>query len=93
MMDVAQARFPIIPVKYFLRFQFNSSQSIEKLNCPLTVFHGTADKVVPYGLGQQLFEQADCADKTFITIPGGAHNDLDAFKEYHSEIERVLGVE
>lgn len=90
MMDVAQARFPIIPVRYFLKFPFNSSQCMGKLSCPLTVFHGTADKVVPYSLGRQLFGQAACADKTFITIAGGAHNDLAEFKEYTTEIERVL---
>lgn len=90
-MDVAQARFPILPVKYFLKFPFNSSQCIKKLGCPLTIFHGTDDKVVPYRLGQKLFEQSACTDKTFISIPGGAHNDLASFKEYDAEIERVLG--
>lgn len=91
MMDVAQARFPVLPVKYFLKFPFNSSKCIEKLGCSLTVFHGTDDKVVPYRLGRQLFEQAACADKTFVTIPGGAHNDVASFKEYEVEMERVLG--
>jgi len=91
MMDVAQARFPILPVKYVLKFPFNSSQCIGELSSPLTVFHGTADKVVPYRLGKQLFGQAGCTDKTMVTIPGGSHNDLAAFKAYHSELERVLG--
>ncbi len=90
MMDVAQARFPILPVKYFLKFPFNSSQCIEKLSCSLTIFHGTDDKVVPYRLGRQLFEQAAGTDKTLITVPGGAHNDLASFKEYQLEMERVL---
>lgn len=91
MTDVAKARFPILPVKYFLKFPFNSSVCIQKLSCSLTVFHGTADKVVPYALGRQLFEQAACTDKTLVTIPGGAHNDLASFKEYQLEMERVLG--
>lgn len=90
MMDVAQARFPILPVKYFLKFPFNSSQYIQKLGSPLTIFHGTGDKVVPYRLGRKLFEQAACTDKTFIAVPDGAHNDLASFKEYGVEIERVL---
>ncbi len=90
MMDVAQARFPILPVKYFLKFPFNSSNYIEKLSCPLTIFHGTDDKVVPYRLGRQLYKQAACTNKTFITIPGGTHNDLSSFKEYGVEMERVL---
>ncbi|MGN7784392.1 alpha/beta hydrolase [Niabella sp. 22666] len=90
MMDVAQARFPILPVKYFLKFPFNSSQYIKDLSCPLIIFHGTNDKVVPYRLGQKLFEQAACTDKTFIAVPDGAHNDLASFKEYRVEMERVL---
>ncbi|WP_211316365.1 alpha/beta fold hydrolase [Niabella yanshanensis] len=90
-MDVAQARFPILPVKYFLKFPFNSSQCIEKLSCPLTIFHGTADKVVPYRLGRQLFEQAAGTNKALITINAGAHNNLAEFKEYGVEMERVLG--
>ncbi|MGE9311701.1 alpha/beta hydrolase [Niabella sp. CJ426] len=91
MMDVAQTRFPILPIKYFLKFPFNSSQCIGKLSCALTVFHGTDDKVVPYALGRQLFEQAGGTNKTLITIPGGAHNNLAEFKEYTTEMERVLG--
>ncbi len=90
MVDVAQGRFPFLPVKYFLKFPFNSSQRIEKLSCSLTIFHGTNDKVVPHQLGQRLFEQAACTDKTFVTVPGGSHNNLASFKEYGAEIERVL---
>lgn len=90
MMDVAQARFPILPVKYFLKFPFNSSQCIKKLSSPLTIFHGTNDRVVPYRLGQDLFEQAACIDKTLVTVPGGAHNNLASFKAYQLEMERVL---
>lgn len=90
MADVAQARFPVFAVQYFIQFPFNSSNLIKQLSCPLTIFHGTNDKVVAYRLGQQLFEQAACTDKTLITVPHGAHNDLASFKEYNAEIERLL---
>ena len=36
--------------------------------------HGTADRVVPFEMGKQLFDAAPSANKRFIVVDGGDHN-------------------
>ena len=39
---------------------------------PLLILHGTQDRMVPYEMGQKLFQAAK-GPKTFVTIPDGDH--------------------
>lgn len=54
--DVAQSRFPIFPVKLLLKYNFPNNQHLLKVDCPVTIFHGTEDNVVPYTSGKKLLE-------------------------------------
>jgi pimeloyl-ACP methyl ester carboxylesterase len=56
--------------------QFDSARRVASLSCPLRMLHGTADKVVPYRLGRQLFDCYPGPDKELVTVPGAGHNDL-----------------
>jgi len=58
----------------FSSYQFPTTQWMAKTNVPVLVLHGDADSVVPYRLGQELYEQL-AGDKRFVTIAGGDHND------------------
>jgi len=62
---------------YLIRTRFDSLGKISKLRAPLLVLHGDADEVIPYAQGRALFEAAP-EPKTFVTIRGGRHYDLDA---------------
>lgn len=89
LLEVAKARFPVLPVKWLLKYKFESNKYITNVNCPITIFHGTDDKVVPYDSGKKLFSQA-LGDKTFITVDGGGHNNLISFNAYTEAIDAVL---
>jgi uncharacterized protein len=41
---------------------------------PALVLHGDRDSVIPYGLGQRLYAALP-GPKTFVTLPGGEHNE------------------
>ena len=41
---------------------------------PTLVLHGDRDSVIPYRLGQRLYEALP-GPKTFVTLPGGDHNE------------------
>lgn len=88
--DVAKSRFPIYPIKWLLNYRFNSEIYISKVRCPVTIFHGTEDRVVPYRFGKKLFEKIEHSGKELITIPGGNHNNLIDFEEYTNRIEELL---
>lgn len=89
LLQVAQKRFPVLPVKWLLKYKFESNKYITAVTCPTTIFHGTEDAVVPYESGKRLFRLAT-GKKEFITVKGGGHNDLINFKAYTANIDTAL---
>ena len=90
MIDVAKSRFPLIPVKQFMNYEFPTFSFINDVNCNIAVLHGTSDKVVPFSSGQKLLGFAHKATINFITIEGASHNNLIDFEIYHREIRAIL---
>ncbi len=88
--DVAKHRFPIFPVKRILKYRLSSYQYISKVTCPITIFHGTDDHIVPFSSGEKLFEAAPSHLSTFITVNNGGHNDLVDFEVYRNGVESIL---
>nr|WP_321225231.1 alpha/beta hydrolase [uncultured Psychroserpens sp.] len=88
-LDVAKYRFPIFPVTSLLKYTFPSNEFIINVSCPITMFHGTNDGVVPYSSAEKLKIVAP-RHTTFITIDGGSHNNLIDFDDYTQGIEKIL---
>ena len=54
--------------------RFDNLAKIDEVRCPLLVIHGTADRVVPFEHGRELFAAAKNARrKQFLTIEHGPH--------------------
>ncbi len=72
--DMAKLRrqYALLPIR-LLNQRFDSIQKVSKLELPVLYIHGTADEVVPYSMGEQLF-RASGGRKRFIAIGGGMHN-------------------
>jgi len=69
-------------VGYLFRTRWDSLAKIGKLRAPLLVLHGDADETIPYAQGRALFAAAP-EPKTFFTIRGGHHYEMDeAWSEY-----------
>jgi len=90
LLDVAKSMFPIFPVSLFLKYTFPSFEFMQEVTCPVSIFHGTSDSVVPYESGKKLYDVIPNERKTFFTIENGDHNNLISFPEYHKWIESVL---
>lgn len=69
---MARVHYPFVP-SFFLRLKFDSIDKVRRLNVPKLFIHSPEDEVVPYWVGQKLFEAA-CEPKEFLMIHGG-HND------------------
>jgi fermentation-respiration switch protein FrsA (DUF1100 family) len=72
--DVAAYHFPWLPMRMLLRTRLDSAAKIGRYRGPLLECHGTADTIVPFALGQRLYEAAH-EPKQLVAIPGGDHND------------------
>ncbi|MFN2444195.1 MAG: alpha/beta hydrolase [Vicinamibacterales bacterium] len=55
-------------------YRFPTARWMSAVERPVLVIHGNRDGVIPYALGQRLFEGLR-APKQFVTIEGGDHND------------------
>jgi uncharacterized protein len=73
--DVAARLYPWLPVRLLMKDQYRSIDHIARINAPLLILHGTDDRVIPFDLGQRLFDAAK-DPKTFVPLPGQGHDAL-----------------
>lgn len=90
MTNVAQTRFPFLPIKYLLKYKLPTYSFVNEVSCDILILHGTKDKVIRIQSAEKLLEIAPKDQTTLITIQDGSHNDLIEFEEYHKAIEKVL---
>jgi hypothetical protein len=76
MTDVAAHHYWFLPVRRLLWDRFESLPRIGALTCPVAVVAGDRDSVVPVALSRRLYS-AIRAPRTFVTVPGADHNDLE----------------
>ena len=72
--EMAGMMFPFLPVKYFIKTDFNSHEKIKNIFCPKLFIHGNEDNIVPFKLGRKLFDAAP-EPKEFFEIDEAGHND------------------
>lgn len=85
-LEVAEGRFPYVPVALLMKDQFLSINHIAAVHAPLLIQHGTADTVVPYTSGQKLFAAA-VEPKTFVSLPGRGHEIIFAPDVWQREVD------
>ncbi len=92
--DVAEAHFPWLPVRALSPYRFDNAAHLAEVSCPVFIFHGTADEVVPYRSGQRLAERLTAAGRavTFTTVPGGGHNSLAQHRVFRAAQRAALGL-
>ncbi|MDC8001742.1 alpha/beta fold hydrolase [Aequorivita todarodis] len=88
--EVAAERFPIYPVKWFLKFHFPTYHYLKEVSCPITIFHGTDDFVVNYENSEKLSKIHTKGKLTFITIVGGTHHNLLDYEICKKRLDSIL---
>jgi uncharacterized protein len=66
-----------LPVRLLMKDQFRSDSRIGKVTAPLMIMHGVQDRIVPYAMGERLFDLAN-KPKHLVRFLDGGHDDLDA---------------
>ena len=66
--------YAIYPVGLVLNQRFDSIDKVSRLRMPVLYIHGTRDRIVPFAMGDALFEHSG-GKKRFIAVPGGEHMD------------------
>jgi fermentation-respiration switch protein FrsA (DUF1100 family) len=92
MQDLAKYHYTFMPamlVSLILKYPMRTDLWIADVPCPVYLFHGTEDDVVPYNASERLLKLVKTQSR-LVTIPGGGHNNLSDFPLYHEELERIL---
>lgn len=79
---------PFIP-SFLIRYKFRTDQYIQKVKCPVVIFHGDADEVIYTGSSyklQKLFKPAD----RLIILKGQTHNGINTNSIYLAELKNIL---
>jgi uncharacterized protein len=80
---------PVYPLNNMIHFKLPTWQYVKEVTNPVIIFHGTSDNTIPYRNSKKLQPFLKPADE-FITIEGGAHNDLATFPAYKKKLDSLL---
>ena len=67
MIDAAKKFYPYIPVKLLLKDKFENYKKIKNINSPILIMHGEVDQLVPFSMGEKIYEIANEPKYSYFT--------------------------
>ena len=59
MVAAGKSKYPIFPIKLLLKDRYESDKKITNIISPILVMHGEVDKIVPFWMGEKMFQLAN----------------------------------
>ena len=84
MVDLGKKYYPFFPVRFLLKDKFESYKKIVNISVPILIVHGQVDKIVPYAMGEKMYELAN-QPKFFYAQEYGDH-----MVEYDEKLLKAL---
>ena len=88
MQDLVAQKQPYIPL-LLLKYPLRSDEWLGKVRCPLYLFHGTDDWLIPHNSSERL-QHYSTVPTQLISIAGGGHSNLVNFAPYQASLDRML---
>lgn len=86
---IAKNRFWFYPTSILVNNAFDNVTALQNYSGKTVVIHGTADDIIPYKLGDRLFQSLG-GDKVLAPIEGAGHNNLFTYEETYQKINEFL---
>jgi len=90
--DLASYHYPFVPraiLQAWLRYPLRTDRWISDSTCPVYLFHGDRDRVIPFRSSESLVALAG-GKAHLIRVAGGGHNDLEDFERYRQALSSLL---
>lgn len=87
LVHLIKSRHSYLP-KGLLKYQFMTIDYLKQVSCPATLFHGTADELIPVSNAERLFKEVSSVD--FVVIPDCLHNDIPYSLLYQEKMQTIL---
>jgi pimeloyl-ACP methyl ester carboxylesterase len=89
--EVARHYLSFLPYRWILRYPLRSDRAMLRMRCPVFVFHGRRDPVVPFATALRLYALVPAGvHREMITFAKGYHSDLARFSRYRRALRRIL---
>lgn len=89
---LAQRYFPLLPMKWIIRYKIPTYEFLRSINCPVFFIHGNRDWVIPYGHSVKMNREIPEQSRLF-TVQDGKHNNLPDLPQYHEVLHEILNNE
>jgi len=89
MIDLVHHYYWMVP-GWMVKYKLRTNKYIQEVKAPITIFHGTEDKVIPVESSYKLKEHFKPNIDTLIVVEGKTHTGVSNWPEYRSELERIL---
>lgn len=66
MIDAAKYHYPYLPVSLMLKDKYLSANKIHNLKSPIFIMHAKGDDIVPFWMGEKMFELANQPKKSYF---------------------------
>lgn len=88
LVDVAQGQYPWLPVRWLLSYPSPALDYMDEVRCPVVVFHGDQDDVIPYDQGVAMAQAA--SNGKLVTLPGQAHRNVQGNPRVQAVLDSLL---
>ena len=79
----------IYPTSAMANYQIPTWKFLEDVKAPVIIFHGDADRTIPYSCAEKLKKSLKPTDR-FFTIENGGHNNLAKTSLYKKVMDSLL---
>jgi uncharacterized protein len=81
---VAATRYWYMPVSLLMKDQYRSDERIGKIAVPVLILHGVHDRIIPFAMGEKMFELTTAQNRHIVRFLDGDHEDLDHHGALHA---------
>ena len=77
MIEMGKKYYPIFPVKLLIKDKYETKNKIKNIKFPILIMHGKKDKLVPFNMGNELYNLANEPKFKYFTEEDGHMMEFD----------------